>query len=80
MMGISWIYAKHIPFELSYDGYSPGIYPNYFMDIQHVFKPSREVLGDERMAGHQHFSFEMVVNEESGEREFGALYLWQFAT
>lgn len=31
----------------------------------------REVLGDDRMAGHQHFSFEMMVNEESGEREFG---------
>jgi hypothetical protein len=32
----------------------------------------REVLGDQRMAGHQHFSFEMVENEETGEREFGA--------
>ncbi len=32
----------------------------------------REVLGDERMAGHQHFSFEMIVDEESGEREFGS--------
>ncbi len=31
----------------------------------------REVLGDDRMAGHQHFSFVMMVNEESGEREFG---------
>jgi hypothetical protein len=31
----------------------------------------REVLGDERMAGHQHFSFETVVDKESGEREFG---------
>ena len=40
----------------------------------------REVLGDEQMAGHQHFSFEIVVNQESGEREFCALYLWQFAT
>ena len=40
MLGISWIYAKHIPFELSYDGYISGIYPNYFMYIQHVFKSS----------------------------------------
>ena len=31
----------------------------------------REVLGDERMAGHQHFTFEMLINED-GEREFGA--------
>ena len=31
----------------------------------------REVLGDDRMAGHQHFSFEMQTNED-GEREFGA--------
>ena len=31
----------------------------------------REILGDDRMAGHQHFSFDMNVNEE-GEREFGA--------
>ena len=31
----------------------------------------REILGDERMAGHQHFSFEMLINED-GEREFGA--------
>jgi hypothetical protein len=30
-----------------------------------------EVLGDERMAGHQHFTFEMLINED-GEREFGA--------
>jgi hypothetical protein len=31
----------------------------------------REVLGDDRMAGHQHFSFEMLTNDD-GEREFGA--------
>ena len=31
----------------------------------------REVLGDDRMAGHQHFSFEMQTNDD-GEREFGA--------
>ncbi len=31
----------------------------------------REVLGDDPMTGHQHFSFEMTVNEESGEHEFG---------
>ena len=31
----------------------------------------REVLGDERMAGHKHFTFEMLINEE-GDREFGA--------
>lgn len=31
----------------------------------------KEVLGDERMAGHQHFSFEMSETED-GEREFGA--------
>ena len=31
----------------------------------------KEVLGDDRMAGHQHFSFEMHTNED-GEREFGA--------
>ena len=31
----------------------------------------REVLWDDRMAGLQHFIFEMIVNEESGEREFG---------
>jgi hypothetical protein len=31
----------------------------------------REVLGDARMAGHQHFSFEMQINDD-GEREFGA--------
>ena len=37
---ITHISSKHIPFELSYDGYIPGIYPNYFMYIQHVFKSS----------------------------------------
>ena len=31
----------------------------------------KEVLGDERMAGHQHFSFEMSESED-GHREFGA--------
>ena len=31
----------------------------------------KEVLGDDRMAGHQHYSFEMQTNED-GEREFGA--------
>jgi hypothetical protein len=31
----------------------------------------REVLGDDRMAGHQHFCFEMQTNDD-GEREFGA--------
>ena len=31
----------------------------------------KEVLGDERMAGHQHFSFEMSETED-GERELGA--------
>ena len=31
----------------------------------------KEVLGDDRMAGHQHYSFEMHTNED-GEREFGA--------
>jgi hypothetical protein len=31
----------------------------------------KEALGDDRMAGHQHFSFEMLINED-GEREFGA--------
>ncbi len=31
----------------------------------------KEVLGDDRMAGHQHFSFEMQTNDD-GEREFGA--------
>ena len=30
----------------------------------------RGLLGDDRMSGHQHFSFEMIVNED-GEREFG---------
>jgi hypothetical protein len=30
----------------------------------------REVLGDDRMAGHQHFCFEMQTNDD-GEREFG---------
>ena len=32
----------------------------------------REVHFDDQMAGHQHFSFEMTVNED-GERNFGAL-------
>ena len=31
----------------------------------------KEVLGDERMSGHQHFSFEMSETDE-GLREFGA--------
>ncbi len=31
----------------------------------------REILGDERMACHQHFTFVMVINKE-GERECGA--------
>jgi hypothetical protein len=31
----------------------------------------REVLGDERMADHQHFTLEMLINEE-GERKFWA--------
>jgi hypothetical protein len=31
----------------------------------------REIIGDKRMADHQHLSFEMMVNEE-GKREFGA--------
>ena len=30
----------------------------------------KEVLGDDRMAGHQHFRFEMHTNED-GQREFG---------
>jgi hypothetical protein len=30
----------------------------------------RELLSDRRIEGHQHFSFEMLVNDE-GEREFG---------
>ena len=37
----------------------------------HSTGPFHEVLGDERMAGHQHFTFEMLINED-GEREFGA--------
>ncbi len=32
-----------------------------------------EVLDDDRMSGHQHFSFEMIVNED-GDLEFGASY------
>ena len=31
----------------------------------------REVLGDDRMEGHQHFQFEISVDED-GRREFGA--------
>lgn len=40
----------------------------WLRSLQEVLK---EVLGDERMAGHQHFSFEMSETED-GEREFGA--------
>ena len=40
----------------------------WLLSLEDVLK---EVLGDEQMAGHQHFSFEMTETED-GKREFGA--------
>ncbi len=38
--------------------------------IHSLVEVLRKILGDERMVNHQHFTFEMLINEE-GEREFG---------
>ncbi len=41
------------------------------LDLTFWIRSLGEVLGNNRMEGHQHLSFEMIVNEE-GEHELGA--------
>ena len=40
----------------------------WMRDVEEVV---REIMRDERFEGHQHFSFEESIDDETGERLFG---------